>query len=285
MSTPFEPPQIPYYAPDNILPGRIPTENEIFNRSTVLRWTHTVNVVLVRDDFVVKFGSEVKLEEGFNAMFVQHATNVPVPTVYALFRKDGENFIVMERIRGESLDGVWYGLDDERKKQVAEQIGNHMTQLRSIPSPAYYGGVGQRCVDPYLTLQRNEESRLDVGPIQREEMWVDAFVWSAETFRRKVGVVEEWIEPLLEAAEQGRPAVFTHGDFHKGNIMLNEKGDVVLIDWEYSGWAPVYWERSLMLIWNAADEWSDAMGEYLGGDTDEVKAVGNIVKWMFLPVD
>lgn len=286
MTTPFNPPQIPYCAPDDVLPGPIPDLDEILNQAVVIRQTGTVNVVIVRDDFVVKYGSEVKLEEGVNTMFVKHASKVPVPTIYAMFHKNDRNFIVMERIRGEPLDTVWYRLDDEERKRVAEQVGNHMAELRSLPSPGYFGGVcGQRCLDSYLTLQRHEAEPLDVGPMRREEVWIDTFVHTVETFRGAVGIPEECIDPLLESASRGRPAVFTHGDFHKGNIMLTEKGDVVYIDWEYSGWAPVYWERGVMLMGNPVDEWSEAMGEFLGGDTVEVRAVGEIVEWMFSPVD
>ena len=105
-------------------------------------------MVIVREDFIVKFGSEVKLEEGVNTTFVQQATKVPVPAIYAMFHKNGESFIIMERIRGEPLGGVWYSLDNKKKKHVLEQVGNHMTKLRSIPSQGYYGGVlGHRCVD------------------------------------------------------------------------------------------------------------------------------------------
>ena len=40
-----------------------------------------------------------------------------------------------------------------------------------------------------------------------------------------------------------------------------------------------------MLIGNSPDEWSGVIGEYFGGDTDEVKTVVEIVEWTFRPVD
>jgi hypothetical protein len=57
----------------------------------------------------VKFGLGVKLIKGENMSFVRENTNVPVPRVYALYSdsKTGKNYIVEERIIGQSLLSVW----------------------------------------------------------------------------------------------------------------------------------------------------------------------------------
>lgn len=62
-------------------------------------------IVGVGQHFVVKFGLGIDLIEGENMLFVRENTDTPVPRVFALYSdpKTGKNFIVMERILGQTL--------------------------------------------------------------------------------------------------------------------------------------------------------------------------------------
>ncbi|KAF2704894.1 hypothetical protein K504DRAFT_537480 [Pleomassaria siparia CBS 279.74] len=40
----------------------------------------------------------------------------------------------------------------------------------------------------------------------------------------------------------GHRIVLTHGDLNQANIMVKHGKIVSLIDWEFSGWYPEYWE-------------------------------------------
>ena len=53
----------------------------------------------------MKFGLGVNLIEGENMLFVREKTNIPIPRVFALYSapETGKNFIVMERILGQTL--------------------------------------------------------------------------------------------------------------------------------------------------------------------------------------
>jgi hypothetical protein len=66
-------------------------------------------VVGVGQHFVVKYGLAVDLMEGEIILFIQEATSVPVPRIYALFKDPitKKAYIVMERIAGKSLDSEW----------------------------------------------------------------------------------------------------------------------------------------------------------------------------------
>lgn len=41
------------------------------------------------------------------------------------------------------------------------------------------------------------------------------------------------------------PSVFTHGDLDWGNIQVRPDGTIAILDWEYAGWYPRYWEASI----------------------------------------
>jgi len=60
------------------------------------------------------------------------------------------------------------------------------------------------------------------------------------------------------------PIKFTHGDLHRGNILLSPIGTaprvIAIIDWHQSGWLPEYWEFCKALCTTSCDEWGQ---EYL----------------------
>ncbi|KAJ8069369.1 hypothetical protein OCU04_003023 [Sclerotinia nivalis] len=84
----------------------------------------------------------------------------------------------------------------------------------------------------------------------------------------------EFYRHAFPAVFKGHKPVFTHGDFQRKNIMVkrtpspastevqdsktnDDTLEVVIIDWENSGWYPDYWESALALVscglWN--DDW------------------------------
>jgi serine/threonine protein kinase len=137
-------PTLPYFAPKTVLPGPLPTLKEIFQAKQLPSAHQAVTGVFrVREHFVVKFGRYVNLQEGENMLFIRQCSNVPVPTVYALFHdeKTNQNFIVQEYISGISLYLAWKDLTDSQKMSIASQIRLKMDELRQIPSPGYYGGI------------------------------------------------------------------------------------------------------------------------------------------------
>jgi hypothetical protein len=105
--------------------------------------TLRATVVVVGDHFVVKYRTIVHLQEGENMLFIRQSTSIPVPTVYALFndQETGMNFIVQKYILGKTLEGLWRSLETVEKEALVLQLRRYMDELRSIPSPGYYGGI------------------------------------------------------------------------------------------------------------------------------------------------
>lgn len=136
-------PTLPYYAPADTLPGPLPTVAEIIacTREVVFNNPHVV--LMPGDHYVVKFGKNVPLQEGENMLFVQQSTSIPVPTVYALFHDEETdmNFIIQEYLSGKTLSYLWKTFDDATKESLMAQLRRHLDELRSLPSPGYYGGI------------------------------------------------------------------------------------------------------------------------------------------------
>jgi hypothetical protein len=135
-------PTLPYFAPTHLLPAPLPTVAEILASQRILS-TLRATVVVVGDHFVVKYGTIVHLQEGENMLFIRKSTSIPVLTVYALFNdhETGMNFIVQKYILGKTLEGLWRSLETVEKEALVLQLRRYMDELRSIPSPGYYGGI------------------------------------------------------------------------------------------------------------------------------------------------
>jgi tRNA A-37 threonylcarbamoyl transferase component Bud32 len=266
-------PSIPYFAPAELLPAPLPTVAEIMTAPTRLSKEYEKAVYRVGEHFAVKFGAGVHLQEGENMLFVQQSTSIPVPKVYAIFHdKETEmDFIVQEYIPGRDLDPVWETLGTTEKQAIASQLRRYLGELRSIPSPGYYGGIWKQPIRDFHFTCRNpgdqpyKDSAIS-GPHETEEQWVEA-MWRCldtrtETLmaRRMMSLVRRHYHGVFK----GHESVFTHGNILPRNLILREDGTVVMIDWERSGWYPSFWEYccTVMLV-KYIDDWGEWIPEML----------------------
>jgi hypothetical protein len=139
-------PTLPYFAPADTLPAPLPTVAEILASERWLKPNVGVegsNVVRVGEHFVVKYGKTAHLQEGENVLFVAQLTSIPVATVYALFHDEDtdKNFIVQEYVPGKDLNKLWKDIDETGKEAITTQLRRQMDELRSLPSPGYFGGI------------------------------------------------------------------------------------------------------------------------------------------------
>lgn len=258
-------PTLPYFAPAHLLPAPLPTVAEILASERHLS-TLGAMVVVVGDHFVVKYGGAVHLQEGENMLFVRQSTSIPVPTVYALFndQETGMNFIVQEYISGKPLSSLWSSFGRPEKEALALQLRRHMAELRSIPSPGYYGGIwGQPTQDytfkdPKLVHDPHQDSAIS-GPHSTEEQWTDAMWRCLECkVNSPLRSTLQMRRRVYHAIFKGHKSVFTHADLDRRNILIRDDNKTaVLIDWAYSGWYPSYWEYCHLatMLAGCEDDW------------------------------
>ncbi|KAH6635900.1 kinase-like domain-containing protein [Chaetomium tenue] len=247
-------PSLPYYAPDEILPSPIPSVEEIL-ASPCLFPPHFCDHSLHRvgDHFMVKHGRSTGalLQEGENMLFVEQSTSVLlVPKVYAIFsdEKTNKDFLVMEYISGKPLADIWRNALPSHKENITSQFRRGLDELRSIPSPGYYGGIWRQPIRDSnfrnKTLKGPCEDPAISGPHETEEQWIDAMWLCVKMMKDR-----RWLNQLPRIRKdyhvvfkgEYKP-VFTHADLSLDNVMLRDDGVVVVIDWERSGWYPSYWE-------------------------------------------
>ncbi len=215
---------------------------------------------------IVKTGRRVHLTEGATMKFLAGNTTIPVPKVYCSFVHKNRAYIVMERIRGEDLPRAWKSLSKEEIEGIFEQLRGIFQELRSLTPPSDTGV--ESCVGGSLFDDRIPRGNPRFGPfktIQEFHFWLRRDLKPEDLKDREKD--QDWHD-LQEMMRQQdgpwSPPTFTHGDLNPFNILLREGKVVGIIDWEFSGWYPHYWEYTSAWFGNVTrTEWQGLLDKIL----------------------
>ena len=234
-----------------------------------IAWQFGSVVSLIQPGVVLKQGSKVQpAEERAMRLVRKHAPSVPVPAVRgSLYKFDkGVPFygeLSMDFIPGRTLKSAWLGIDEASKRRVCQDIWDLVYQIRSIPPPddlrpGFYRTVdGSPSRDPLL-----EGSIEDTTPRDFDDGYLRNRIWSRYVACNGLSYRDG--KDVLGLLPQSTVSVFTHGDIGPRNIMVDENCRIVaLLDWEFSGWFPDYWEFAQMMrpCHPLEYEWQDMMAE------------------------
>ncbi|KAJ5927968.1 hypothetical protein N7466_006924 [Penicillium verhagenii] len=172
-----------------------------------------------------------------------HKPNIPAPRPLGLVRMGKISLLFMTYMRSTPLGEVWQTLEPCQKASLRNQLNAILADLRTLPftEGAPLGGVaGEGCKD----LRRHV--RVSNTPITSLEEF-EIFLFSSPHAGGSVFV--EFLRQLSPSYTRtsGPSIVFTHGDIRPDNIMVevadNDQYMISgIIDWEYSGFYPDYYE-------------------------------------------
>jgi aminoglycoside phosphotransferase len=232
----------------------IPPVREIISSTEVLG-DQGAKVVKIGISLVAKFGPKVTLAEVDAIQYIAEQTDIPVPMVHASFRCRNEGFIIMDHIEGCSLDKIWNGLSESEKGGLAADLKAYMNRLRQIPPESYIGGIGTKPVPDFILDGADRR-----GPFEKESDFNRALL-NAYTSRLNNHLAPTLLG-MLDA--HSHKITFCHGDFSPRNIMVHNGRVAGILDWEYAGWYPEYWEycKALYTVsWK--NDWAKYVGEIL----------------------
>ena len=210
----------------------------------------------------VTYGPDERLPvEAGTLGFLANKMTTGIPRLYATLseRPTEENgleedwfYIFMGYIPGNSILEQWHSLTASEQQSIREQFKTTMKELRSIPSPGYYGRVGRRSLCDLLFAHPDGQGPEMEGPFDTEaqlnngvRLLMDRILSSS-----RKALFRQCIDLHFNNG-QPHPPVFTHGGLQDWNVLLSPNrvkpnGDrlfrIVFIDWEFSGWFPDYWE-------------------------------------------
>ncbi|KAK5999313.1 hypothetical protein QM012_005588 [Aureobasidium pullulans] len=216
---------------------------------------------------IVKSGRDVDLTEAATMKFISENTSIPVPKVHCSFVHKGRTYILMERIKGNPIGKVVEKLKNEDQDKVFAQLRRMIDEMRSLPPPST---SVQSCTGGSLWDSRIGRCKSRFGPfgtIQEFHLWLrDGFRFDDHKHKERMKGEEGLEMGRMEAMQDGPwpPPVFTHADLNSGNILVRGNDIVGIIDWEFSGWYPDYWEYTSAWYGNLIRTgWQDDLPRFL----------------------
>ena len=219
------------------------SEEEIADACNAASKEIQFGIARIAQKTIVKFGGWVDLAEARNMEFVaRNAPSIRVPRVIRTFQnndKDGDSitYIVMEFIAGDPLSECWNDMSEARRENVCNQVIDAITSLRAFELQTV-GPIGGKdhwdapCVD--LFSSHGTKAKSSIGDLER---WYDfALNWCKriKNARPEVPAFKDYFSSTL---------AMTHLDIAPRNIIAQEDDTICIIDWEYAGAYPAYFER------------------------------------------
>jgi Phosphotransferase enzyme family len=217
------------------------------------------SVLFLTDKLCVKYGPLRHLPEASTIEFVAQNTSIPVPKIYCAFKHKRCTYILMERVKGESLGCGWVLRSPESKAKILKQLTGMVESMRRLRplSPAVANIDGGRLWDCRLPGKS-----LDFGPFEN----VDAFhSYLRGGIREKSDNLPPDVNELMELHDrEGSSPVLTHGDLNSFNIMAEGDRITAIVDWETAGWYPYYWEYTTACYINFLNPfWREEVDKFL----------------------
>lgn len=166
----------------------------------------------------------------------------------------------MTKLPGDDLADIIHKMSDAEIKSVVKQLSGYLKQLRRLEKDAggdapAIGGVGA------TPGYDSRIASIPFGPF--------ATVADFHTYLRLRMPIEDWADIPEVMAVHGKPEgaykmKLTHGDIAPRNIRVKHGRIVGIIDWEFSGWYPEYWEYTRMFFpgeWPGLKRWYNAIEE------------------------
>ncbi|KID93385.1 protein kinase subdomain-containing protein, partial [Metarhizium majus ARSEF 297] len=230
---------------------------------------------------IVKKCKSTNLTEAATMAFIASKTNIPVPHVYCSFIRKNSTYIVMERVPGKTLAAAWPGLSDLERENILMQLRSIVRELRALPPPDQ---AVQSCVGGSLRDSRIPRPEPRFGPFRS----ILAFhYWLREGLQLEQCPDDKnddkWTEIRRMIVMQDRELalpVFTHGDLNPFNILVQDGQIVAIIDWEFSGWYPFYWEYTSAWLGNKTRQaWQNLIPKFIDPCPEELEMEAIRQKW------
>ncbi|RDW90538.1 uncharacterized protein DSM5745_02313 [Aspergillus mulundensis] len=203
-------------------------------------------------------GASLPTSEVPNILFIQETTSIPVPTVVESWEEGQHTLILMKRIPGEPLSRVWHNLSADEKESIAKQTAEYLAQLRKLQSDRIQALGGCPVYSNFLF--KHQRSEVPHGPLASDdELWADMERGLGESIPEAVRI------RLRERMPSAAPYTFTHGDLTNVNIMVESGSVTGIIDWEMSGYFPVWWEYVCTSVADSEEdrEWKSLLRKHM----------------------
>lgn len=137
----------------------------------------------------------------------------------------------MECVQGDCLESVWPSMSEDGKMSIAWQLGQAISLMRSSQQPKLLIGAING-----LARDCRRYGDYTGGPFTDEALFntfiLDLYDQCPQAVR----------DALSSKMRSDHSIKFTHADLSPRNIIVKDGKIQSIVDWEFSGWYPEYWE-------------------------------------------
>ncbi|KAH7090025.1 hypothetical protein BKA62DRAFT_776824 [Auriculariales sp. MPI-PUGE-AT-0066] len=178
---------------------------------------------------------EVVFEDG---MLISERTTIPIPTVYSwsdsASNKLGFPYIICSAILG--MTAQQFG-QEEPFERYCQSLAKIHLDLTSI----VFDQLGSIYFDPHDSAQYIIGPLASSGQGPYDSSATSQFSSTASRCGIHIVAHEQLLVTAAQADEESSAFMFSHGDLHYGNIMVNETGEIIgILDWDASGTMPLH---------------------------------------------
>jgi aminoglycoside phosphotransferase (APT) family kinase protein len=194
------------------------------------------------------FGANDHPNEAMALRFVKANTTIPVPEIIS---SDWDR-ITMEYIEGQTLQQAWPTLTTDQRSNILAELRGYIAQLRALSGTGSIGRLdGQGAVLPSIFTRSG-------GPFGS---LAELHHWLVRPPLRAEAQSMYWHQITTQLGTD-YPIVFTHADLAARNILVRDGRIVAILDWEYAGWYPEYWDYVWALRGMGNIDW-ETLGRHL----------------------
>ncbi|KAI9726870.1 MAG: hypothetical protein M1834_001468 [Cirrosporium novae-zelandiae] len=219
-------------------------------KSPPLPSSHRVS--FLSSNFVVKQSLPKNAEDDVRAMNMARQLGIRVPSMKRTIEIGNNVYFIMERINGVTLEDSWVQIGWIATIRLAIQLRQFVRRLRSVTSSTAGSLSSGECrsfwLDDRYNLPLHSTPEVIMSFIK---FWIG---FSPSMMRRPV---PKQVAPCSQQYLPRTPTslVFTHHDLAPRNIIVDNCGHLWLLDWEYSGWYPIYFEYASMQNSHVPQNW------------------------------
>ena len=216
--------------------------------------TEHTRLRLLSDNLISKHYDAECIDDEIKATETAHHLGIPVPSVKRIVTVGVDAYCIMERAAGKTLEEQWPSLSWWSSMTIAMKLRRYVQQLRSLTSSGAGSLVSGGCRSFWL------EDRFGL-PVRCSSEDITNFIrfWVGFKSIRKAMLEAKNPSEQAELSKAYIPArtafVFTHHDLAPRNILVDAEGQLCILDWELSGFYPVYFEYAGMMNFLFPENW------------------------------
>ncbi|EJF60726.1 kinase-like domain-containing protein [Dichomitus squalens] len=222
------------------------------------------SVCRIASDAVMKAGGIMQHVEPVTMSLVRGSTTILLPTVLRSLNANGRLGFIMDYIPGQTVAQCWSRLGLWQRFRLCWTIRGYIRQLRRVVIPGitrselFPGPIGdepQLCYGPMFSHDYGG------GPFASYEELTTWFMHKLDVNRniRKTPTEDITFDSSL-------PLVLTHLDISPHNVVVDNNSRIWLIDWEFAGFYPQWFEYVAMRsTWEIAGRWKRWIIGFMAG--------------------